>query len=204
MASTIPVAEIKPGDVLLFHGDSFVSWAIRRIDGSEVNHAAVALGNGVLAEAGGGGLTSREIGSEFSDKNYMLVRRLANGAPSQPVLDKANAYLANRNFYAYQQIVLLAILGLTRRLPSHGFTKRLIRSVCDHAADDGDQHEHRAKADDPAAPELRHVVQVEVQSVKEVTTTRLALTAGRMGHDAWVMGVELQGRNPPGWRPLMP
>ncbi len=46
--------------------------------------------------------------------------------------------------------------------------------VRDHAADDRHQHEHRADADDPAAPDRRHVVQVEVQAVQEVSATGVA------------------------------
>ena len=35
--------EIEPGDVLLFHGLSFIPWSIRWFDGTDVNHAAIAL-----------------------------------------------------------------------------------------------------------------------------------------------------------------
>jgi hypothetical protein len=130
---TISTADVRAGDVLLFHGDSFVSWAIRKIDGSEVNHVAIALGDGRLAEAGGHGLQQRAIPAAFNDTNYMLVRRYPS-ADVKPVLSTAHAYLDNGNFYAYQQIVLLAVLGLTRRIPARGLTRRLIRSACDHAA----------------------------------------------------------------------
>ena len=62
-------ADVSPGDVLLFHGQGFVSWAIRAVDGTEVNHAAVALPGGMLGEAGGKGLQKRAIprpgGGEF-------------------------------------------------------------------------------------------------------------------------------------------
>lgn len=131
---TIPTSDIQPGDVLLFHGKSFVSWAIRKIDGSEVNHAAIALANGQLAEAGGTGLTTRAIPTTFSDDNYMLVRHHSTTDVRDPVLATANAYLTEHNFYAYQQIVLLAFLGLTRKIPARGLARRMIRSALDHAS----------------------------------------------------------------------
>lgn len=133
-AMTVSPAGVLPGDVLLFHGDSFVSWAIRKIDGSKVNHAAVALPGGQLAEAGGSGLETRAIPSSTSDRDYLLVRRHLTTAPLGPVVARANAYLAQGPFYAYQQIVLLAVLGLTRRIPARGLARRMLRSALDHAA----------------------------------------------------------------------
>lgn len=131
---SIGVSEVKAGDLLLFHGDSFVSWAIRRIDGSEVNHVAIALGDGRMAEAGGGGLVDSPVPTAFNDDNYAFVRSHLAPDPRDAVLRVANDYLTTRNFYAYQQIVLLAVLGLTRRIPARGLARRMIRSALDHAA----------------------------------------------------------------------
>jgi cell wall-associated NlpC family hydrolase len=82
---TIATADIEPGDLLLFHGDSFVSWAIRKIDGSEVNHVAIALPDGQVAEAGGLGLQTRPLPTAFSDREYMLVRSHLAADPRDPV-----------------------------------------------------------------------------------------------------------------------
>lgn len=130
----ISTADIRPGDLLLFRGSGFLSWAIRKIDGSEVNHAAIALAGGQLAEAAGQGLRSRPIPTTFSEDEYMLVRRHLATDPYDPVIAKAQTYLDNRNFYAYQQIVLLAVLGVTRKIPARGVARRMIRSALDHAA----------------------------------------------------------------------
>ena len=58
--------------------------------------------------------------------------------------------------------------------------------VRDDAADDGNEHEHGAETHDPAAPDGRHVVQVEMQAVEEFAAARLArlgqhLARGRVG-----------------------
>jgi len=126
-------AEIAAGDVLLFHGKSFVSWAIRTIDGTQVNHVAIALPNGMLAEAGGKGLQSRSIPLPGGGE-YILVNRFKGGHPIQPVVDRANVLLNEGRLYAYQQIVLLAVLCLTRRIPLPRLARRMVRSALDHAA----------------------------------------------------------------------
>jgi hypothetical protein len=130
---TFSVAEVRAGDVLLFHGKGFVSWAIRLGDGTDVNHAAVALGDGKLAEAGGFGLQSRAVPVP-GEGEYFRVHRLEGTQELTPVLGVAQDYLNNRNFYAYQQIVLLAVLTLVRRLPLPRVARRLVRAALDHAA----------------------------------------------------------------------
>jgi hypothetical protein len=126
------VSDVKPGEVLLFHGKSFTSWAIRKFDGSEVNHAALALPGGMLAEAGGKGLQTRAIPTPGGGE-YILVHQLKASKDLDPVVTKANAFLADGHLYAYQQIVLLGLLTLTRRIPLPGLARRLMRAALDHA-----------------------------------------------------------------------
>ena len=64
---TFAANDVLPGDILLFRGKGFVSWAIRLFDGTEVNHAAIALDGGKLAEAGGHGLQQRDIPTAMGD-----------------------------------------------------------------------------------------------------------------------------------------
>ncbi len=126
-------ADVSPGDVLLFHGNGFVSWAIRAVDGTEVNHAAVALPGGMLAEAGGKGLQKRAIPRPGGGE-YIHVHRLKASTELDPVVGRATALLNEGHLYAYQQIVLLAVLCLTRRIPLPGLARRMVRSALDHAA----------------------------------------------------------------------
>ena len=124
---------IRPGDVLLFHGRGFVSWAIRAFDGTEVNHAAIAIDEDRLAEAVASGLESRPIVDALGSNDFMIVRRL-EGPDLKPVVFKADEYLDRELPYAFQQIVLLAVLALTRRLPAPRLVRRILRSALDHAA----------------------------------------------------------------------
>jgi hypothetical protein len=130
---SLTVNEIDPGDVLLFHGHSLVSWAIRTLDGSRVNHAAIALDGGMLGEAAGAGLRRFSIADAVAGNDFTVVRRLPDQDVA-PVLAKANGYLKGHVPYAYQQIVLLALLTTTRKIPLPHLARRLLRSVLDHAA----------------------------------------------------------------------
>lgn len=125
--------EIAPGDVLLFHGRGFVSWAIRKFDGTEVNHAAIALGDGKLAEAAGHGLQRASLDDALQNNDFTIVRRLKDKTLDD-VVAVANRYVTESRPYAYQQIVLLALLATTRKIPLPPIGRRLVRSALDHAA----------------------------------------------------------------------
>ena len=102
---TFSAADVKPGDILLFHGKGFVSWAIRLFDGTNVNHAAIALGGDQLGEAGGFGLQRRTIPAAPGNGEFIVVHRLNSTTDLLPVVGKANAMLDEGALYAYQQIV---------------------------------------------------------------------------------------------------
>jgi hypothetical protein len=130
---TVPTSAIDPGDVLLFHGHGFLSWAIRKFDGTKVNHAAIALDGAMLGEAAGSGLRRFSIPDAIAGNDFTVVRRLPD-VDLGPVLTKADSYLEGGVPYAYQQIVLLALLATTRKIPLPHLARRLLRSVLDHGA----------------------------------------------------------------------
>jgi len=132
----MPNPEIRAGDVLLFHGKGLVSWAIRRLDGTDVNHAAVALDDAELGEATAVGLVTNPIGAVVAKNDYTLIRRLpADDLSMAPVVDTAREYLSSGAPYAFQQILLLAILTLTRRLSfKDQLIRRMVRGILDRAA----------------------------------------------------------------------
>jgi hypothetical protein len=125
---------VKPGDVLLFRGDSWISRAIRWFDHSEVNHAAIALDSTQLAEATGHGLAEGGISLAYNSNLRTIVRRHADDLDGIPLVAVARKYLGDGVPYGYHQIVLLAILSATRRIPLPWVAKRLVRSALDHAA----------------------------------------------------------------------
>lgn len=182
------VSEMRPGDVLLFNGKGFISWAIRKIDGTDVNHAAIALDASTLGEAGGRGLQRTPIAAAVARNNFVKIRRHSD-ADVTPVVKVAVGYLDDGLPYAYQQIVLLALLASTRRLPLGGTARRMLRSILDHAAaavngfiDAGGRRSmicsefvYRAFAEVPDPPPDRYRVLVQVGDIAyDVTATSLA------------------------------
>ncbi len=128
--------DIRPGDVLLFHGNSFVSWAIRWFDGTDVNHAAIALDADNMGEAVGSGLRDDPIAPAIKSNARTYVRRLPVSSAMTPVVSMAQRYLDSGVPYAYEELVLLAILSMTRRAPiSNPLMRRVLRSTLDHAAE---------------------------------------------------------------------
>jgi hypothetical protein len=125
--------EIKAGDVLLFHGRGFISWGIRKFDSTDVNHAAIALDSATMGEAGGRGLQGTPIEKAVASNAHMKVRR-HNDEELAPVVSVAQTYLDQGRPYAYQQIVLLALLVSTRKIKLTGTAKKMLRSILDHAA----------------------------------------------------------------------
>ena len=127
--------DLAPGDVLLYRGASDLSAAIRFFDGSEVSHASVHLGRGQIAEALGTGLARRGLAASLADADWTLVLRLKD-PPTQmtPVRKRALRFVAEGHRYAYEQIVLLAFLCLTRRLPAAPALRSFVRGVLDAAA----------------------------------------------------------------------
>ena len=49
------------GDIILYHGNSLLAKLIQFFDGTEMNHAGIFLGEGMVGEALKDGLTKRTI-----------------------------------------------------------------------------------------------------------------------------------------------
>ncbi|WP_344117413.1 hypothetical protein [Streptomyces blastmyceticus] len=126
--------QIKPGDVVLTRGTEAVSRAICLMDGSEVSHAALAVGEDALAEVVGEGLRTVTFAQAMDGHDLTVGRALTTPADTGPVLDVARRYLAGHTSYAHQQIVLLAVLCVTRHIPLPLGGRRLVRTVLDQAA----------------------------------------------------------------------
>ncbi len=133
---SITSKEVVAGDILLYHGDNLISKLIRFFDGTEVNHAGICIGEGRVGEALAQGLTVNNIDGRIQVPEYIIVRRLkTNPGTMQPVTDKAEYYLDIGNRYAFEQILLLTFLGLSRKLQVNPYLKWLLRRLLDEAAD---------------------------------------------------------------------
>lgn len=145
MSATIKLEELKAGDVLLYQGTSFISRMIRLFDGSEYSHSSVYDG-AKIAEAVAEGVVSHTVKESVADIVVDVYRfRSASGAklgdpefPVDPVTSRIKYYLSRHERYAYEQILFLAVLATTRRLPVVGWIPglgSLLRTVLDSATD---------------------------------------------------------------------
>ncbi|MPV36380.1 C40 family peptidase [Georgenia subflava] len=127
--------DVTAGDVLLYRGHGFLSRAIRFLDGGEVNHAAIALSATDQAEAAAHGLDVSLIARAAEGAQAVIVMR-AEDADTGAAVARARAYLDDGVPYAYQQILLLAGLCLTRRVPiDNALFRRALRRILEAAAE---------------------------------------------------------------------
>jgi hypothetical protein len=135
MSESIGTTELQYGDVFLYRGTSLIGRAIRFFDGTEVNHAGLYVEQEQVGEALGGGLVTQPLDRSVRDADWVLVRRLPDvPADVRPLRTRASAYLAQGNRYAYEQILLLAFLCLTRKVKVTPALRPLVRSALDRAA----------------------------------------------------------------------
>jgi len=123
-------------DVLLYRGKGTLSRLIRLFDGTDVSHAGLFV-DGQVDEALGTGLERRSLAVSVDPNHteWAMARRLHGYAGSmQPVADRAAAYLKEGHGYAYEQLLLLAFLCASRKLPVTPVLGQLLRVVLDQAA----------------------------------------------------------------------
>lgn len=145
MSNKVSKTDLQQGDVFLYHGDSFVSRMIRLFDGGDYSHAGV-YSNGHILEAIGSGIEYRSVEESTHGVPYVDVFRYKSKEniwigteilPVEPVIDRVDYYNENRERYGYEQILLLAILVSTRRLPFQFIPglSRILRNILESAAD---------------------------------------------------------------------
>ena len=137
---TLRMSELKAGDILLYHGQSGLSDLIRLFDGTDYSHAAIFDGIHVV-EAVGEGVVRRPLAASMDGAKHVDVFRFykgtkklgSTGLPSAPVLREIGQFAANPERYAYEQLLLLAVLATTRKVkvPLIG---PVVRTLLDSAA----------------------------------------------------------------------
>lgn len=141
----ISANELRPGDVLLYHGEALLSKLIRLFDGGRYNHAALFDGASMV-EAGGGGVVRRSLGDKERETPYVHVFRFRTASgiqlgdaalPAGPVLARATHHVQIGERYAFEQIVMLALLATTRKLPTALLPGigQIVRAVLESAMD---------------------------------------------------------------------
>lgn len=141
--NALSVSDLAAGDILLYRvTDSITnlhSALIRKLDGTEVSHSGLFMGDCVaeaLALGEHAGLGTQLLTESIAGCAWVAVRRLRNvPGDMKPVLDTAQVYLDQGNRYAYEQILLLAMVCSTRKLNlSNPLLRRIVYSVINKAA----------------------------------------------------------------------
>lgn len=127
---TIPTTDLAAGDVLLYRGTGWLAKAIRLFDGTEVNHAGLFVGPEVV-EALAQGVVKQGLNQSLADREFVLARRLKQAVPLSPVCAKGLSFVGTR--YAFEQLLLLAVLSLTRKPKVTPVLRFLVRRVLDAA-----------------------------------------------------------------------
>ena len=139
MSRVTKSVQLQPGDVLLYRTTTWMGRAIRILDGAEVSHAALFLGDDEVAEAlVKPGLVRQSIEKSIEkDTDWVAVYRLKRTPESMsPVLKVAQGYLDHDNRYSYEQILLLAGICLTRKIDLDSpLLRRLCRAAMRKAVD---------------------------------------------------------------------
>ena len=136
---------LMPGDVLLFHGHGFVSWAIRRFDESDVDRAAIVLRPETMAEVTVSGLRHLAIEPAVQGNAFTYVRRLTGAVDPMSVAAQALSFVSERPV-TDDRIVMLAMLGMTRKLPLDEPTlRRLLCVLLDRASGIADRLRARGR-----------------------------------------------------------
>lgn len=121
-------------DIFLYHSENLIADAIRLFDNSHVNHASIFLAPNQVGEALGGGIVKRSLSDSLAGSSWVEAMRLKTRPRMAPVRKVAERYLAAGDRYAYEQLVLLAFLCLSRRLAPNPFLRIMLRRVLDQAA----------------------------------------------------------------------
>lgn len=131
MSQKVSFDDLEQGDILLYHGTAIISKLIQFFDGTEVNHASLYLGDGLVGEAVAKGLIRQDVTESVKGNKWVRVLRLKTPPASiQPVLDKANEYLPPpKERYAFEALLLLAPLCLTRGIKPTAVRQYLIKKV---------------------------------------------------------------------------
>lgn len=134
--SNLPSREaLEAGDVLLYEGRGLLAKLIRFFDGTQVNHAGLYLGGLEVGEAVQEGVVARPLDTSIGDHPAVFVRRLTTTPTTMlPVANRGRTYIGQGQRYAYEQLLLLAFLGLTRKLKVTPILNTLLRRLLDAAA----------------------------------------------------------------------
>ena len=151
--NVVRLGELRPGDILLHNGTSWISKLILLLDGSEHSHASIYVGKRdsdertdvpSIIEATIPQVQYEDLVSRLEHHdNFIDVFRWhspdkdemgSEGFPSRPVLEQGDGYVGHQ--YAYHQLVFVALLIVTKMLGKElSTTQKLVVRLATKALD---------------------------------------------------------------------
>ncbi len=124
-----------PGDVVMFQGKGWVPWAIRRFDECDVDRTAIVVDPETVVSTTVSGVRLAPLKAGLAQSVFADVRRPTRTTDIAPVVSAARRFATDGPNWVHEPVVMLAMLGLMRRLPLHEATLRqLLVAVLDRAA----------------------------------------------------------------------
>ncbi|NLE01334.1 MAG: hypothetical protein GX640_15820, partial [Fibrobacter sp.] len=119
----ISIDQLKPCDILMCQGNSFISEMIIALDKGGYSHAAFYYGDGYVNHATKDGILHQKLqDSLMLSEKHIDVYRFKKGVfgigdqgwPAAPLLSVADYYTINHTAFAWDELLLLGFLSLTR------------------------------------------------------------------------------------------
>lgn len=128
------MANLQPGDILVFEaGDNWLSKCIAKLTSSNVSHAAMCYQNGTIVEMGSGGIACSSC-TETPEGDNAYLLRFTPEQDTAPLLAAAKAYLDEKVYYDYPDLVFFAGLIIYRAIRStkrwHKITDYILELAC--------------------------------------------------------------------------
>ena len=134
---------LKLGDVVLYRGTSLISRLIVWFDSGHYSHCSIYVGGGKVLEAIDKGVVFSTLADSIAAHapEYVDVFRFTSDdhimlgdskLPYQPVKSRVDFYAHEGDRYAYEDILLLALLTTIRHI---SIARPMLRSILDSAAE---------------------------------------------------------------------
>lgn len=112
------INNLEQGDIIMHHAHGFLSESIRALDGSNYNHCSIYDKDGYVYESVTGGIKKKELKESIATQKTAAITnfRLENLPEDKSLLIETIEKYHTSNIYAYDQIVLLAMILLKKEL----------------------------------------------------------------------------------------
>ncbi len=126
----VAAADLQPGDIILTAENGLNSVGIRIATLSPVSHAAIYLGNQMVAEAVGSGIRRRSVAALIKEEATVVALR--HPKLTEEHAERINAFAAQHegSKYNYVGVVLQAPFALERRMCELPLMPSLVRDFC--------------------------------------------------------------------------